>query len=362
VREDAGYWIAWSRITGIGAARVRRLWEHFGDLRAAWNAPAEALHRAGLDRRVAAAAVAERPALNPGAERDALERTGVDLITFADSSYPVLLRRGDGGPACLHVCGSLIPEDEMAIAVVGSRAISSYGRQVTLQFVSDLARQGLTIVSGLARGIDAVAHRATLETGARTIAVLGCGVDVAYPPEHRGLAADIAAHGAVVSEFPLGTKPDAPNFPMRNNIIAGLSLGTLVIEAGTSSGALITAARALDWNREVFAVPGSIYAPRSQGTNRLISLGHAKSVSTVDEIMAELNLGLVPQQLAMDGLLAHDRTEGTLLAHLGQEPLHVDALTRLTALPVSVVTSTLTMLELRGLVRQVSAMQFVRAR
>jgi DNA processing protein len=220
----------------------------------------------------------------------------------------------------------------------------------------------LTIVSGLARGIDAVAHRAALESGARTVAVVGCGVDVTYPPEHRSLGADIAAHGAVVSEFPLGTKPDAPNFPMRNRVIAGLGLGTLVIEAGTTSGALITAASALEWNREVFAVPGSIYAPRCQGTNRLISRGEAKSVSSVADIMAELNLGLVPQQLAMDGLLAHDHTEGTLLGHLGQEPLHVDALTRLTALPVSVVTSTLTMLELRGLVRQVSAMHFVRAR
>lgn len=362
MREDAGYWVAWSKITGIGAARVRRLWEHFGDLGAAWAAPADALQRAGLDRRVAAAAVAERPSLTPDAERDALEQAGVDLITLADSSYPVLLRRGEGGPACLHLRGALVPEDEMAVAVVGSRMITSYGRQATLQFVGDLVRQGLTIVSGLARGIDAVAHRAALEAGGRTIAVLGCGVDVAYPPEHRGLAAEIAAHGAVLSEFPLGAKPDAPNFPMRNNIIAGLSLGTLVIEAGTSSGSLITAARALDWNREVFAVPGSIYAPRCQGTNRLISKGEAKSVSTVDEIMAELNLGLVPQQLAMDGLLAHDHTEGTLLAHLGSEPLHVDALTRLTSLPVSVVTSTLTMLELRGLVRQVSAMQFVRAR
>ncbi|HVA91404.1 MAG TPA: DNA-processing protein DprA [Chloroflexota bacterium] len=362
MREDAGYWIAWSRITGIGAARVRRLWEHFGDLATAWEAPAEALLRAGIDRRVAAAAVSERPALNPRAERDALERAGVDLVTLADPTYPVLLRRGDGGPASLHVRGALVPEDEMAIAIVGSRLISSYGKQVTLQFVGDLARQGLTIVSGLARGIDAVAHRAALEGGARTIAVLGCGVDVVYPPEHRGLAADVAAHGAVVSEFPLGTKPDAPNFPMRNRVIAGLSLGTLVVEAGTSSGALITAACALDWNREVFAVPGSIYAPRSQGTNRLISRGEAKSVSRVEEIMTELNLGLIPQQLAMDGLLAHDHTESKLLDHLGQEPLHIDALIRLTALPVSVVTSTLTMLELRGLVRQVSAMQFVRAR
>jgi DNA processing protein len=149
---------------------------------------------------------------------------------------------------------------------------------------------------------------------------------------------------------------------MRNRVIAGLSLGTLVVEAGITSGALITATRALEWNREVFAVPGNIYAPRCEGTNRLIARGEAKLVTNATGIMEELNLGLVPQQMAMDSLLAHDQTEATLLNHLSQEPLHVDALTRLTALPISVVTSTLTMLELRGLVRQVNAMQFVRAR
>lgn len=362
MRADAGHWVAWSKITGVGAARVRRLWEHFGDLASAWEAPGDALLRAGLDRRVVAATLAERPRLNPAGEYERLARAGVDLVTIADPTYPALLRRGEGAPACLHVRGTLVAEDEMAIAVVGSRAITSYGRQVTLQMVGELARQGLTIVSGLARGIDAVAHRAALDAGARTIAVLGCGVDVVYPSEHRALAAEIAAQGAVVSEFPLGAKPDAPNFPMRNRVIAGISLGTLVVEAGTTSGALITASYALDLNREVFAVPGSIYAPRCEGTNRLIARGEAKLVTSAAAIMEELNLGLVPQQLALDSLLAHDQTEASLLNHLGQEPLHVDALTRLVDLPISVVTSTLTMLELRGLVRQVSAMQFVRAR
>jgi DNA processing protein len=362
MRRDAGYWIAWSKVTGIGAARLKRLWEHFGDLEAAWRAPESALVQAGLDGRVAAAAVAERGSLNPLAEQERLAAARVELITIDDPTYPALLRRGDGAPAFLHVRGELVPEDEISIAVVGSRAVTPYGRQVTQQFTTDLARQGLTIISGLARGVDAVAHRAAIDAGGRTIAVLGCGVDVVYPPEHRALAAEIATHGAVVSEFPLGAKPDAPNFPMRNRIIAGMSLGTLVIEAGKSSGALITASNALEWNREVFAIPGSIYSPRCEGTNRLISKGEAKLVSNVNDILEELKVSLVPQQLAMDSLLAHDQTERRLLDRLGQEPVHVDALTRLTDLPVSVVTSTLTMLELRGLVRQVSAMQFVRAR
>jgi DNA processing protein len=362
MRKDAGYWVAWSKVTGVGAARLKRLWEHFGDLEAAWRASESALLRAGLDSRAAAAAIAERGSLNPAAERERLAQANVVLLTIDDATYPALLRRGEGAPACLYVRGTLLPGDELSIAVVGNRALTSYGRQVTQQLTTDLARHGLTIISGLARGVDAVAHRAAIDAGARTIAVLGCGVDVAYPPEHRSLAADVASHGAVISEFPLGAKPDAPNFPMRNRIIAGLSLGTLVTEAGKSSGALITATNALEWNREVFAVPGSIYAPHCEGTNRLIAKGEAKLVCAVADILEELKVALVPQQLAMDSLLAHDQTEGRLLDHLGQEPVHVDALTRLTSLPVSVVTSTLTMLELRGLVRQVSTMQFVRAR
>jgi DNA processing protein len=210
--------------------------------------------------------------------------------------------------------------------------------------------------------VDALAHRATLHAGGRTIAVLGCGVDVVYPPEHRGLAEEIAASGAVVSEFPLGARPDGPNFPMRNRVISGLSLGTLVVEAGASSGALITATRALEQNREVFAVPGSIYAPRCAGTNALIRRGEAKLVTCAADILEELRVEQVPQQLALDTVLAHDETEDLLLRQLGQEPMHVDALTRATDLPISIVSSTLAMLELRGVVRQVSMMQYVRAR
>ena len=277
MRSDAGYWIAWSKVGGVGAARLRRLWEHFGDLGLAWAAGAAELQRAGLDARTVAAALSERAKLDPAAEAERLARSGATLYTIADAEYPALLRPADGAPATLYVRGTLLPGDESAIAVVGNRQVTPYGRQVTLQLVGELAAQGVTIVSGLARGVDAVAHRRALEAGTRTIAVLGCGVDVVYPAEHHGLAKDIVAQGALVSEFPLGTKPDAPNFPMRNRVISGLSLGTLVVEAGETSGALITAARALEQNREVFAVPGSIYSPRSAGTNRLIKRGRGEA-------------------------------------------------------------------------------------
>ncbi|MDB5077794.1 MAG: processing protein DprA [Chloroflexi bacterium] len=362
MRDDAGYWVAWSKITGIGASRLRRLWEHFGDLDRAWHAPAAELLRAGLDQRTVQAAAAERGSLNPINEFAKLQSTGTELITVADAEYPALLRTADGSPAILHLHGALVPEDEVAIAVVGNRAITSYGKQVTLQLVGGLVRHGITVVSGLARGVDAVAHRAAIDAGGRTIAVLGSGLDYIYPAEHRGLAADVARHGALISEFALGTKPDAPNFPMRNRVISGLSLGTLVIEAGETSGALITATRALEQNREVFAVPGSIYAPRSAGTNRLIRRGEAKLVTCVEDILEEVKLETRPQQLAMELVLAHDGTEDRLLKQIGHEPIHVDALTRLTELPVSVVSSTLAMLELRGIVRQISPMQYVRAR
>jgi DNA processing protein len=362
MRADAGYWVAWSKVTGIGASRLKRIWEHFGDLRAAWEATAGELSRAGLDQRTVTATCLERQSLDPVAEFAKLVNIGVDLISVADSSYPALLRTVDGAPAILHLRGSLLAEDEVAIAVVGNRAITAYGRQVTFDLVGELVRRGITIVSGLARGVDAVAHRAAIEGGGRTVAVLGSGLDIVYPSEHRALANDVAANGALVSEFPLGTKPDAPNFPMRNRVISGMSLGTLVIEAGETSGALITATRALEQNREVFAVPGSIYAPRSAGTNRLIRRGEAKLVTNVDDILEELRLEAKPQQLAMELVLAHDGTEERILRHLSNEPVHIDALTRLTDLPISVVSSTMTMLELRGIVRQISTMQFVRAR
>jgi DNA processing protein len=362
MRDDAGYWVAWTKISGVGAARLKRLWEYFGDLAIAWSADPGDLECAGIDQRTIAAFLAERRGLDPGMEAEKLDRAGVDLLTLADAAYPTSLRPLDGAPACLHVKGNLLPEDEIAVAVVGNRSITGYGRQVTEDLAAGLVRQGVTVVSGLARGVDAVAHRTAIDKGGRTVAVLGCGVDVTYPPEHRTLSEQIFMHGALVSEFPLGTKPDAPNFPMRNRVISGLSLGTLVIEAGQTSGALITAARAVEQNREVFAVPGSIYAPRCAGTNALIKRGEAKLVTCVEDILEELNLRLRPQQLVMEAVLAHDGTEERVLQALGSEPLHVDALTRLTDLPINVVSSTLAMLELRGLVRQVTPMQFVRAR
>jgi DNA processing protein len=225
----------------------------------------------------------------------------------------------------------------------------------------DLARSGVTIISGLARGIDSVAHRSALDAGGRTIAVFACGLDIVYPAENLRLAQAIMERGALVSDYPLGTRPKAEHFPRRNRIMSGMSLGTLVVEAGEESGALITARLALEQNREVFAVPGSILSPSSRGTNRLIQDG-AKLVRGVKDILEELNLTAVPQQLEMREVVPADETESLVLKRLSAEPTHIDEVCRQSGLPVSTVSSTLAIMELKGMVRQVGGMNYVLAR
>jgi DNA processing protein len=227
---------------------------------------------------------------------------------------------------------------------------------------ADLAAAGVTIVSGLARGIDTLAHRAALETGGRTIAVLGCGVDVAYPPENARIAAEIAERGAVVSEYPLGTQPDKRNFPPRNRIISGLSRGTLVIEAGEGSGALITAKYALEQNRDVYAVPGSIFALSSSGTNTLIQQSGAKLVSSAADVLEELDVAAVEQQLEMRELLPLDEREAKIVSLLSAEPMHFDEICRESGLAASEVGATLTLLELKGLARGAGGSSYVAGR
>lgn len=288
-----------------------------------------------------------------------MARAGVTAHTLADPTYPTRLAEIYDAPPVLYTRGAFAPEDEWAVAVVGTRNVTAYGREVTHRLVADLVRHNVTIVSGLARGVDGLAHRAALDAGGRTIAVFACGVDVIYPPEHRRLAEEIAASGVLVSEYPTGAAPEAGNFPARNRIISGLTLGSIVIEAGERSGALITAQRALEQNREVFAVPGSIFAPRSLGTNRLIRDCGAKLVLSAEDVLDELNLQRVPQQLEMRQLLPENETESRLLALLSPEPQHIDALTRQSALAASEVSAALAIMELKGMARHIGGMQYV---
>jgi DNA processing protein len=324
----------------------------------AWQATPSQLKTAGLGQRVVQAIVEHRHRITLDAEMERLERYGVKVLTWNDAHFPARLKEIYDVPPLLYIRGELIPEDEWLLAVVGTRRATMYGREVTERIVSDLAQGGLTIVSGLARGIDSIAHRAALKAGGRTIAVFGCGLDIVYPAENKGLAQAIMEHGALISERHLGVKPKAENFPRRNRIMSGLSLGVLVAEAGEGSGALITARLALEQNREVFAIPGSILSPFSRGTNRLIQEG-AKLVRNANDILEELNLTMVPQQLEMKELIPSNEAEAHLLRQLSLEPTHIDELCRSTNLPISVVSSTLAMMELKGMVRGVGRMNYI---
>lgn len=356
------YWIAFAAIRGIGRVRIQQMEEHFGALSDAWRASPGELRSAGLDDAALRAISEARTSIEPEHEALKLLEHGVSAFTWHDDAYPKQLREIYDRPPIIFVRGQLLPSDEWAVAVVGTRRVSVYGRQAAEEMTRGLAANRVTVVSGLARGVDAVAHRAALETGGRTIAVLACGLDLIYPPEHKRLAEQVSEHGALVSEYPLGTTPRGDYFPRRNRILSGMSLGVLVIEGDVKSGALITARQALEQNREVFAVPGSIYSPNSRGPNKLIQDGEAKPTLCVEDVLAELNLTMASHQIEAAELIPADETESVLLRYLGAEPIYVDDLRREAGLPIATVTSALAMLELKGIVRQVGRMSYVRAR
>lgn len=359
--DDIRFWVGFSKVPGIGAARLRALLDYFGDLELAWKAPMHELQQAGLDRRSIVNLVKLRDGLDLEAEVRRLERQGVKALTWEDADYPPNLRQVYNPPPVLYVRGSIEARDEWAVAIVGTRRASVYGKEAAQMLSAGLAKAGVTVVSGLARGIDTVAHRSCLEAGGRTLAVLGCGVDIVYPQENARLAAEIVERGALVSEYPLGTRPESRNFPPRNRIVSGLTLGTVVVEGDMGSGALITAGFAAEQGREVLAVPGSIFARNCRGTNRLIQQG-AKMVCTVGDVLEELNLTMVSEQAQVRAILPENETEALLLQHLSAEPVHVDALGRAVKLPIAQVSSTLALMELKGLVRQVGGMSYVVAR
>jgi DNA processing protein len=359
---DRRYWIGFNLVPQIGPAKVQRLLEYFGDLPTAWTAGAHELAQAGLDKRALENLLIARRELDLRVEYDKARASCDFILTWEDPEYPRLLRQVPHPPPVLYIKGNLTYEDEWALAVVGTRRASAYGREVTRAFVTDLVRNKITIVSGMARGIDAEAHRVALEAGGRTIAVLGSGIDIIYPPEHDKLAGAIAQHGALVTEYPVGTTPEAVNFPPRNRIISGLSLGVLLVEGDETSGAVITADYALEHDREVFAVPGNIFRRESRGPNKLIRESRAKSVMRVQDILEELNLTLIAEQAEARAAVPDNETEATLLRYLSTEPVHVDELRQQSGLPIAQVSSTLALMELKGLVRQSGGMNYVLAR
>ena len=353
------YWIALSLIDEIGPRTIRALLDSFGD--------AESIFRADLKALLQIDGIGERRAraikgFDRWEEVDQIlgsaESKEIEIITECDERYPLLLKNIPDRPFLLYMMGDIQPEDRFSVAVVGPRKPTEYGVRVADMIAGELAKAGITIVSGMARGIDTVAHKAAIVSGGRTIAVLGSGIDVPYPPENTGLMKRIRRSGCVVSEFPPGTKPLRGNFPVRNRIISGLSLGVVVIEATDDSGALITANYALEHNREVFSVPGMITSSRSSGTHRLIKRG-ALLVESAQDVLREL-----AHQLK--GFIREDRKkrvslseeEQDLVRHLSREPIHVDELTRESKIPLNRILSILTTLELKGVVRQAEGKRF----
>lgn len=355
------YWVGFNLVKGIGAARLRLLLKAFGDARKAWEAPASALAAVGLGEKTLKALLQVRAEVSLDQVWENLTTQDIKVFTWEDPGYPRWLKEIDLPPPVLYVRGDFVEQDEWAVAIVGTRRVTAYGRQVAAELAGLLARRGVTVISGLARGVDSIAHHAALQAGGRTLAVLGCGVDRIYPPENRRLAESIIQQGAVISDYPIGTPPDAVNFPPRNRIISGLARAVVVIEAGETSGALITASFAAEQGREVFAVPGTIYAPQSIGTNRLIQQG-ARPLLDLAEVLTELDLEYVHEQKAIRQIIPSDATEAAIFSLLGSEPVHVDDLRVQVDLPTEKVTAALAMMELKGLVRQVGGMNYIAVR
>ena len=359
--DNLRYWLGFNLVRGIGPVRLRMLLDMFGDIQSAWEASEQVLREMKLDRRSLANFLKMRQQVNLDEVMARVERAGVHVLTWDSPDYPDLLRQISDAPPVLFVRGDITPADEWAVALVGTRKATVYGREAARILATDLAQNRVTVVSGLARGIDSVAHKAALDAGGRTLAVLGSGVDCIYPAEHRKLADAIAENGALISDYPLGTQPESSNFPARNRIISGLSLGVVVVEADFKSGALITADFALDQGREVFAVPGGILSPASAGCNRLLRDG-ASIVTEVGDILETLHLDQLSEKQMAREILPTNPTEAAIIDHLSAEPRHLDELSRETTLPVEVISSTLVMMELKGMTRQVAPLQYVLAR
>jgi DNA processing protein len=357
-------WLALREIPGVGLVLFQRLLDRFGNPTAVFQArEKELLAVRGLTPDIAKDILAFRDWDRLEAQLARLEALGALMLTREDPDFPALLREIPYRPAFLFIKGGLTPGDSRAVAVVGTRTPSYYGQKAGRRLGEALAARGVTVVSGLARGIDTAAHLGALENGGRTLAVLGCGLDVVYPPENRELYEKIPEAGALISEFPPGTRPEAKNFPVRNRLISGLSLGVVVVEAGERSGTAITVRYALDQGREVFAVPGPIDSPTSVGPHRLIQQG-AKLVMGVEDILAELpGFGPGPLFAAPAGVAEAPRPAlpggDPLLSLLGAAPVQLEELVATSRLPASEVLSRLTLLELQGLIRELPGKCYV---
>lgn len=358
--EELKYLIGLTRNIDFGAIRIAKIRNHFPDLESAFNASVPELEQAGVETKQAKKFVSIRSKINPDRELELMEQHRVYAIPFGAPEYPELLSSIYDPPAVIFVRGTLPQAKAPYLSVVGTRKLTNYGQQVAFDLVYPIAQSGLIISSGLALGIDAVAHKATLDAGGTTVAVLASGLDEERigPKTNLPLAHQILEQGgAWISEFPIGTISVKQNFPFRNRVISGMAQGTLVIEAAERSGSLITARSALEQGRELFAVPGPITSPLSAGPNNLIKIG-AHPVTQANDVLE--TLGFKHSEKDLPAPEPENEIEDAIIKQLSKEPTHVDQLIRTTGLETNVVTSTLTLMEIKGMIRHVGGMNYIK--
>jgi DNA processing protein len=359
--EELKYWLWWNRVPGVGPARFYKLLETFGSMKDAWNSSLPEL-RSLIGEKAVTGLHETKTNWDPELEMEKINRYGYGIYCFINPDYPPLLKKITDPPPVLYARGKFEYGDDVAVAIIGTRNPTPMGAHNAREFAACLSRQGLTIVSGLARGIDSEGHRGAIEAGGRTIAVLGSGVDIPYPPENESLLEEIVAHGVVISEFPIGTEPLAKNFPARNRIISGLSLGIIVVEAAQDSGSLITAGFALEQGREVFAVPGNITSEGSKGPHRLIKQG-AKLIENYMDVLSELSIPhLAATETGQTTFELLSEIEKRVIEVMTREPLHIDQILRRSSLASAQVNSALVQLELKGTVKRFPGQLYVRVK
>lgn len=351
--EERKYWIAFSSFVGFGPKRFKLLRDYFGSAEKAWKVSEKELEEIGLSEKLIASFLFHRKNFSLEEYLAKINKLGVGIITLEDENYPKLLKQIDDAPFLLYFKTSslgFVSNTDCSIAVVGTRKITNYGQEVTEKLVTELVFNGITIVSGMARGVDSIAHKTAIENKGTTIAVLGSGIDIIYPPENRTLYNSIVENGAVVSEFPLGFKPMPWCFPVRDRIMSGLSLGVLVTEAASDSGSLITASCAGNQGREVFAVPGPITSTVSFGTSELLKKG-AKLVTCVTDILEEIKIKEKKEQANACLVLPANENEKLIIDILGGGQLHINNIVLKSKLSVSQTGSILMMMEMKGMVK-----------
>lgn len=363
--EKKYYWLALNMVPGVGRKLYHRLIKHFHSPEKVFQAShRQLLQIEGVGENLAESITSFKLDEHIEREKKIVELNRVSILTFQDNLYPENLKKIYDPPPILYMKGSITKMDNIAVAIVGTRIPSRYGKLVTEKISSELAERGVTIISGMASGIDSIAHRSTIAAGGRTIAVFGCGVNMTYPSENINLKEKIIENGAVLSEFPMNARPERTNFPMRNRIISGLSLGTIVIEAAEKSGALITSDFALEQGKDVFAIPGNINSPKSKGTNRLIKMG-AKLVENADDVIEEfpyeikMLLQSCGKQKEITELPELSDDEMKLYSLLSEEETHIDTLIQESKMTSQKVSALLIQMELKDVIKQQSGKMFV---